>query len=163
MVLGDALAIALAEKNNFTRNDFAASHPGGALGKRLLVHNENVMHVGDEIPVIHVHNTLGEAIVEVSHKKLGFVAVLDDNERLYGIFTDGDIRRALTAGFDFRTTRVSEFVKAGCYTVRKDQMAYDSLILMEDKKINALVVIDEVNRVIGAFNIHDLIQAGIRK
>ena len=163
MVLGDALAIALAEKNNFTRNDFAASHPGGALGKRLLVHNENVMHVGDEIPVIHVHNTLGEAIVEVSHKKLGFVAELDDNERLYGIFTDGDIRRALTAGFDFRTTRVSEFVKAGCYTVRKDQMAYDSLMLMEDKKINALVVIDEVNRVIGAFNIHDLIQAGIRK
>lgn len=163
MVLGDGLAIALAERNNFTPVDFAASHPGGALGRRLLVHNENVMHVGAEIPFTGLDNTLGEAVLEVSEKKLGFVIVLDKDGKLYGVFTDGDIRRALTRGFDFRTALVSDFIRKGCYTVKPDQMAYDSLVLMEEKKITALVVVDDDNKVVGAFNIHDLFQSGIRK
>ncbi|MBQ3776217.1 MAG: KpsF/GutQ family sugar-phosphate isomerase [Ruminobacter sp.] len=163
MVLGDGIAIALAERNNFTPIDFAASHPGGALGKRLLVHNRNVMHTGSEIPFARLDNTLGEAILEVSEKKLGFVIVLDAEDRLYGVFTDGDIRRAFTSGFDFRTAKVSDVIKKGCYTVKEDQMAYDSLVLMEEKKVTTMVVVDGNNRVVGAFNIHDLFQSGIRK
>lgn len=161
LVLGDALAIALSGMKNFTKSDFAASHPGGALGRRLLMHNENIMHTGAEIPIIHTGNTLGEAVVEVTRKKLGFVVVLDDSEKLYGIFTDGDIRRALAKEVDFRTDLVGDFVKRGCYTVGPDGMAYNSLMLMEDKKVTSLVVVDADYNVVGALDIHDLVQAGI--
>lgn len=163
LVLGDALAIALAVRRNFTKDDFAASHPGGALGKRLLVLNENVMRTGKQIPLVKTSQSVSEAILEIAEKKLGFVIVVEpDGRTLAGIFTDGDLRRTLSQNLDINSTSISTVMRQNCFTVSPKDLAVNSLKLMQDKSITGLIVTDESRQVIGAFNIHDLIASGIK-
>ncbi len=163
LVLGDALAIALAVRLNFTKDDFAASHPGGALGKRLLVLNENVMRTGEQIPLVHTSQSVSEAILEIAEKKLGFVVVVEsDGKTLAGIFTDGDLRRTISQNLDINNTSISTVMHRDCFTVSPEDQAINSLKLMQDKSITGLIVTDENRHVIGAFNIHDLIASGIK-
>jgi len=163
LVLGDALAIAVSSVKDFTREDFAKSHPGGALGKRLLVKNENIMVTEHNIPIVTIQNTVAEAIVEMTAKKLGFTAVVNEDGTIYGIFTDGDLRRALSLPkVDFNHLPIKEIIHHGCQTVSPNGMAIDALKLMQEKSINSMVVINSNNRVIGAFDLHKIIDAGIK-
>lgn len=163
LVLGDALAIAVSSVKDFTREDFAKSHPGGALGKRLLVKNENIMVTEHNIPIVTIQNTVAEAIVEMTAKKLGFTAVVNEDGTIYGIFTDGDLRRALSLPkVDFNHLPIKEIIHHGCQTVSPNGMAIDALKLMQEKSINCMVVINSNNRVIGAFDLHKIIDAGIK-
>ena len=163
VVLGDALAIAVSSVKDFTREDFAKSHPGGALGKRLLVKNENIMVTEHNIPIVTIQNTVAEAIVEMTAKKLGFTAVVNEDGTIYGIFTDGDLRRALSLPkVDFNHLPIKEIIHHGCQTVSPNGMAIDALKLMQEKSINSMVVINSNNRVIGAFDLHKIIDAGIK-
>lgn len=163
LVLGDALAIALSEKRKFTQQDFAASHPGGALGKRLLVLNENVMHKNDDLPLVYTNQTLSETIIVMTAKKLGFAIVVDKNtNKLVGIFTDGDLRRTLSYNVNLNESIINDYVHTNCFTVKKEQKAAEALKLMKDNSINGLVVIDDNHYVIGAFNLQDLMTAGIK-
>ncbi|MEE1339282.1 MAG: KpsF/GutQ family sugar-phosphate isomerase [Succinivibrionaceae bacterium] len=163
LVLGDALAIALAERRNFTKEDFAASHPGGALGKRLLILNENIMHTDNQIPLVKTNQTVAETIIEITEKKLGFAIVInEDNNKLVGIFTDGDLRRTLAQNIDLNNTKIGDVAHTNCITVRPYEKAADSLKLMQDNCINGLVVISDDEQVLGAINIHDLIAVGIK-
>ena len=163
LVLGDALAIALAERRNFTKEDFAASHPGGALGKRLLVLNENIMHTENQIPLVKTNQSVTETIIEITEKKLGFAIVInEDNNKLVGIFTDGDLRRTLAQNIDLNNTKIGDVAHTNCITVRPYEKAADSLKLMQDNCINGLVVISDDEQVLGAINIHDLIAVGIK-
>lgn len=163
LVLGDALAIAVSSVKDFTREDFAKSHPGGALGKRLLVKNENIMVTEHNIPIVTIQNTVAEAIVEMTAKKLGFTAVVNEDGTIYGIFTDGDLRRALSLPkVDFNHLPIKEIIHHGCQTVSPNGMAIDALKLMQEKSINSMVVINSNNRVIGAFDLHKIIEAGIK-
>lgn len=163
LVLGDALAIAVSSVKDFTREDFAKSHPGGALGKRLLVKNENIMVTEHNIPIVTIQNTVAEAIVEMTAKKLGFTAVVNEDGTIYGIFTDGDLRRALSLPkVDFNHLPIKEIIHQGCQTVSPNGMAIDALKLMQEKSINSMVVINSNNRVIGAFDLHKIIDAGIK-
>lgn len=162
LVLGDALAIAVSSVKDFTREDFAKSHPGGALGKRLLVKNENIMVTEHNIPIVTIQNSVAEAIVEMTAKKLGFTAVVNEDGTIYGIFTDGDLRRALSLPkVDFNHLPIKEIIHQGCQTVSPNGMAIDALKLMQEKSINSMVVINSNNRVIGAFDLHKIIDAGI--
>ena len=163
LVLGDALAIAVSSVKDFTREDFAKSHPGGALGKRLLVKNENIMVTEHNIPIVTIKNSVAEAIVEMTAKKLGFTAVVNEDGTIYGIFTDGDLRRALSLPkVDFNHLPIKEIIHQGCQTVSPNGMAIDALKLMQEKSINSMVVINSNNRVIGAFDLHKIIDAGIK-
>lgn len=164
LVLGDAIAIALSEMKKFTKHDFAASHPGGALGKRLLILNENVMKTGDDLPIVHTNNSISETIVEITNKKMGFAIVLNqDDDHLVGIFTDGDLRRILNMKLDLNSTQIKQVTHTHCLTVKPDEKASDSLRIMEEKSITGLVVVDDNEKVIGAFNIHDVLSKGIRR
>ena len=163
LVLGDALAIALAEKRKFTKEDFAASHPGGALGKKLLTLNENIMHTGNQIPLVNINQTIAETIIEITEKKLGFAIVVDGNNgKLVGIFTDGDLRRTLSQNIDLNKTCIGEVVHTNCITIKPYEKASKSLKIMQDNCINGLVVVSDDGKVLGALNIHDLISAGIK-
>lgn len=163
LVLGDALAIALAEKRKFTKEDFAASHPGGALGKKLLTLNENIMHTGNQIPLVNSNQTIAETIIEITEKKLGFAIVVDGNNgKLVGIFTDGDLRRTLSQNIDLNKTCIGEVVHTNCITIKPYEKASKSLKIMQDNCINGLVVVSDDGKVLGALNIHDLISAGIK-
>lgn len=163
LVLGDALAIALAERRKFTKEDFAASHPGGALGKRLLILNENIMHTDNQIPLVKTNQSVAETIIEITEKKLGFAIVInEDNNKLVGIFTDGDLRRTLAQNIDLNNTKIGDVAHTNCITVRPYEKAADSLKLMQDNCINGLVVISDDEQVLGAINIHDLIAVGIK-
>ena len=161
LVLGDALAVALLEARGFTADDFARSHPAGALGRRLLLHIRDVMHAGDEVPRVLHDATLGEALVEMSRKRLGMTAVVDDAGRLAGLFTDGDLRRALDAGTDVRMTPIAEVMTTAPKTIDEDALAVEAARLMEAHKINALVVLDADRQVVGALNVHDLLRARV--
>ncbi|MFK0086697.1 KpsF/GutQ family sugar-phosphate isomerase [Pseudomonas sp. NPDC090755] len=161
LVLGDALAIALLEARGFTAEDFAFSHPGGALGRRLLLKVENVMHAGTELPQVSRGTLLKDALLEMSRKGLGMTVVLEADGRLAGIFTDGDLRRSLDRNIDVHTTRIEEVMTAHGKTARPDMLAAEALKIMEDHKINALVVIDKNERPVGALNMHDLLRAGV--
>ncbi|MFK8329250.1 KpsF/GutQ family sugar-phosphate isomerase [Pseudomonas sp. BJa5] len=161
LVLGDALAIALLEARGFTAEDFAFSHPGGALGRRLLLKVENVMHAGTELPQVSRGTLLKDALLEMSRKGLGMTVVLEADGRLAGIFTDGDLRRSLDRNIDVHTTRIEEVMTAHGKTARADMLAAEALKIMEDHKINALVVIDKNERPVGALNMHDLLRAGV--
>src|SRR5574344_385703 len=163
LVLGDALAIALAERRNFTKEDFAASHPGGVLGKKLLVLNENIMHTGNQIPLVKTNQSVAETIIEITEKKLGFAIVInEDNNKLVGIFTDGDLRRTLAQNIDLNNTKIGDVAHTNCITVRPYEKAADSLKLMQENFINGLVVISDHEHVLGAINIHDFITVGIK-
>ena len=161
LVLGDALAVALLEARGFTADDFARSHPAGALGRRLLLHIRDVMHTGDDVPRVADTATLGEALMEMSRKRLGMTAVVDAEGRLAGLFTDGDLRRTLDAGVDVRGTGIANVMTASPRTIGEDALAVEAAQLMEAHKINALLVVDAERRVVGALNIHDLLRARV--
>ena len=161
MVMGDALAISLLEARGFTAEDFARSHPRGALGRRLLLLISDVMHTGDAIPAVHEDALLSDALVEMTRKGLGMTAVIDDSVCLKGIFTDGDLRRTLDRGLDVHVTRIGDVMTRECKTCQPEMLAAEALQIMETFKINALLVVDSENRVLGAVNMHDMLRAGV--
>jgi len=162
LVMGDALAIALLEARGFTSDDFARSHPAGSLGRRLLLHISDIMHTGDKIPSIDANATLSATLMEMTRKGLGMTAVVDDQQRLLGVFTDGDLRRAVDDDdIDLRTTPVTQLMTARPKTITADKLAVEAARLMEDHKIHALLVVDAEQRVVGALNIHDLLRARV--
>ena len=161
LVLGDALAIALLEARGFTAEDFAFSHPGGALGRRLLLKVENVMHAGDALPRVRRGTSLRDALLEMTQKGLGMTVVQEEDGRLAGIFTDGDLRRTLDKGIDVRQALIDEVMTPHGKTARAEMLAAEALKIMEDHKINALVVVDDLDNPVGALNMHDLLRAGV--
>ncbi len=162
LVMGDALAVALLEARGFTSEDFARSHPAGSLGRRLLLHIRDVMHGGADVPQVGAEASLTEALVEMSRKRLGMTAIVDAAGVLLGVFTDGDLRRALDdPRIDLRNARVAELMTRNPKTIAADQLAIEAAHLMEAHGINALVVIDDARRAVGALNIHDLLRARV--
>jgi arabinose-5-phosphate isomerase len=161
LVMGDALAVALLEARGFTAEDFARSHPGGSLGRRLLLHVGDLMHSDERVPAVHGDVVLRDALVEMSRQGLGMTAVVDDDRRVIGIFTDGDLRRALDRGVDVRAVRVDAVMIPRPVTVSPDLLAAEALALMESRKINALLVTGADGRLIGALNMHDLLRARV--
>ena len=159
LVMGDALAVALLEARGFTAEDFARSHPAGTLGRRLLLHIRDVMHTDDKIPRVPSNATLSETLVEMTRKGLGMTAIIDSDDRLLGVFTDGDLRRALDdRAIDLRNTPVATLMNRSAKTISADKLAVQAAQLMETHKIHALLVIDDAQRVVGALNIHDLLR-----
>ena len=162
LAMGDALAVALLEARGFTADDFARSHPAGALGRRLLLHIADVMHAGDDVPRVPGDATLGDVLVEMSRKRLGMSAVVDDDGRLLGLYTDGDLRRTLAVpGIDVHGTRIAGLMTRSPVTIDADALAVEAARLMETHKINGLMVLDGEGRVVGALNIHDLLRARV--
>lgn len=162
LAMGDALAVALLEARGFTADDFARSHPAGTLGRRLLLHIADIMHAGSEVPKVRETASLSEALVEMSRKRLGMTAVVDGDNRLLGLFTDGDLRRTLDDDrADLRNTRIAEVMTHSPKTIASDRLAVEAAQLMEAHKINALLVVDTERRVVGALNIHDLLRARV--
>lgn len=162
LALGDALAVALLEARGFTADDFARSHPAGALGRRLLLRITDVMHSGDEVPRVRAEATLSEALMEMSRKRLGITAVVDDQGKLLGLYTDGDLRRTLDdAAIDLRATRIDAVMTRSPKTIGSDALAVEAAQLMEAHQINALLVLDAQQYVVGALNIHDLLRARV--
>ncbi|WP_417311619.1 KpsF/GutQ family sugar-phosphate isomerase [Ectopseudomonas khazarica] len=161
LVLGDALAIALLEARGFTAEDFAFSHPGGALGRRLLLKVENVMHKGDALPCVQRGTSLRDALLEMTQKGLGMTVVQESDGRLAGIFTDGDLRRTLDKGIDVRQALIDDVMTPHGKTARAEMLAAEALKIMEDNKISALIVVDAEDRPVGAFNLGDLLRAGV--
>lgn len=162
LAMGDALAVALLEARGFTADDFARSHPAGALGRRLLLHITDVMHAGEEVPTVDADASVSEALVEMSRKRLGMTAVVDEERRLIGLYTDGDLRRTLDdPGVDLRSTRIAEVMTRSPKTIGADALAAEAAQLMETHKISGLLVVDTERRVVGALNIHDLLRARV--
>ncbi|MBI0422136.1 MULTISPECIES: KpsF/GutQ family sugar-phosphate isomerase [Acinetobacter] len=162
LVLGDALAVALLEARGFTADDFARSHPAGALGKRLLLHVKHLMHTGDELPKVSPDTPMNQVLYEISNKRLGLTTIVDDEEHLLGIFTDGDLRRLIDKqqGFDVNLP-VSEVMTKKPSTISQEARAVEALQQLNLKKISQFVVVDDQNKVIGVISMHDLIQAGV--
>jgi len=161
LAMGDALAVALLEKRGFTAEDFARSHPSGSLGKRLLLRVADVMRTGDRVPSVSSDVTLRDALLEMTDKGLGMTAIVDDDDAIMGIYTDGDLRRTLDKGADIRTTTIREVMHANCTTTSADVLAAEALHLLEENKITSLLVADDNNRLVGALNIHDLFREGL--
>jgi arabinose-5-phosphate isomerase len=161
LVMGDALAIALLEARGFTKEDFARSHPGGALGRRLLLLIDDLMHTGDAIPAVGPDTLLSNALMEMTRKGLGMTAVVDAQRRLVGVFTDGDLRRAIDHKVDVHVARVGEVMTTNCKTMHPGMLAAEALQLMDSKMINALPVVNDDNELVGALNMHDLLRAGV--
>jgi arabinose-5-phosphate isomerase len=161
LAMGDALAVALLKIRGFTAEDFAMSHPSGSLGKRLLLRVADVMRSGDDVPKVTAEVPLGEGLIEMSQKGLGMTAIVDADDKVLGIFTDGDLRRALDAGVDVRKTAMQEIMHTKCKTTTADILAAEAVHIMEENKITGLLVADEGGRLVGALNIHDLFRAGI--
>jgi arabinose-5-phosphate isomerase len=161
LVMGDALAVALLESRGFTREDFARSHPAGQLGRRLLLHIHDIMHTGDDIPRVGLEASVSEAIVEMTRKRLGLSAIVDEHDRVLGIYTDGDLRRTLEQELDPHSTRVREVMTLGGKTIRPGALAAEAVQLMQKHKIQGLLVVDETGHLVGALNFHDLLQAGV--
>lgn len=160
LALGDALAVALIEARGFTERDFAMSHPGGALGRRLLLHCSDIMHTGEEIPICSENATIKEALLEMTAKTLGMVAICDENQHLIGVYTDGDLRRTLEREVSVHE-KINLVMTRGGISVKPSCLAADALALMQQKKISAIVVVNEDNQVVGAFNMHDMLRAGL--
>ncbi|MBK1672516.1 D-arabinose 5-phosphate isomerase [Ectothiorhodospira shaposhnikovii] len=161
LAMGDALAVALLEARGFTADDFARSHPGGRLGRRLLLHVADIMHTGERIPVVRADAPLGDALLEISRQGLGMTTVVDEQRRLIGVFTDGDLRRTLDRGVDVHATTIGEVMTRQFKTAAATMLAAEALKIMEDHKISALPVLDEGQRLVGALNMHDLLRAGV--
>jgi arabinose-5-phosphate isomerase len=161
LVMGDALAVALLEARGFSAEDFARSHPGGQLGRRLLLLTRDIMHTGEEIPIVMMTATLSEALIEMSRKGFGMTAIIDGNSKLNGIFTDGDLRRMLDKQFDVHTTMIQEVMTRSFKMVSADSLAVDALTLMQTHKITALLVLDAKNTLIGVLHMHDLLRARV--
>ena len=161
LALGDALAVALLDARGFKPDDFARSHPGGSLGRRLLTHVHDVMQSGDRMPAVTNGAALTDAILEMSRKGMGMTAIVDENHRVLGIFTDGDLRRAVERGVDLRGARISELMTPAPLTIGPDELAVEAVAVMEQRRINQLLVADETGRLIGALNMHDLFEAKV--
>ena len=162
LAMGDALAVAVLEARGFTEEDFALSHPGGNLGRRLLLRVSDIMHTGDAVPLVNIDATLKDTLLEMTAKGLGMAGVVEpDNDHLAGIYTDGDLRRTFERMPNIETARVRDFMTPDCVTINAERIASEALKLMHDRKINALMVVDEVGRVQGALNMHDLLRAGV--
>ena len=161
LALGDALAVALLKTRNFTPEDFARSHPGGKLGRRLLLFVRDVMHSGARIPLVPETASLREALLEMTGKGLGMTGVLDAAGKLAGIYTDGDLRRTLNKGLDVYNAKISDVMTRNPKTCRADQLAAEIVQFMEQSNINGLMVVDADQRVQGALNMHDLLRAGV--
>ncbi len=161
LVMGDALAVTLLQAKGFTANDFALSHPGGSLGKRLLLHVADIMHSGEHVPSVRANATVSEALLEMSEKGLGMTAIVDQDNKVLGLYTDGDLRRSLDTNIDVRNTVICDVMTTGCHTTTADILAANSVKMMDDFGINGILVTDENNRLIGAFNMHDVLRAGI--
>ncbi|GAB4291776.1 MAG: KpsF/GutQ family sugar-phosphate isomerase [Methylophaga sp.] len=161
LVMGDALAIALLEARGFTAEDFAMSHPGGLLGRRLLLRVSDIMHTGAAIPIVNESASLSEALIEMSAKGLGMTAIVGDNQQLAGIFTDGDLRRVLAQQLNIHTEPLSAFMTRECKTGSPDMLAAEALEVMQRFKINALLILDDKQQLTGALNMHDLLRAGV--
>ncbi|MEA3156607.1 MAG: arabinose-5-phosphate isomerase [Betaproteobacteria bacterium] len=161
LALGDALAVALMHAKGFTRDEFARSHPGGALGRKLLTHVRDVMRTGENAPHINDRSTVMDAMLEMSRGRMGMTAILDENERVTGIFTDGDLRRTLEKGGDLRTTGVKEVMRPGPRTIGPERLAAEAVEIMERYKVNQLLVVDDKKRLLGALNMHDLFRAKV--
>ncbi|MFY8273726.1 KpsF/GutQ family sugar-phosphate isomerase [Pseudoalteromonas sp. SSDWG2] len=161
LAMGDAIAVALLEAKGFTADDFALSHPGGSLGKRLLLTLKDVMHAGDNVPRSHQSQSIKDALLEISTKGLGMTAVIDDDGKLVGLFTDGDLRRVLEHRIDIHNTALVDVMTPNCTTADEHMLAAQALNIMEKKRINGLIVIDEQQRPIGALNMQDLLRAGV--
>jgi arabinose-5-phosphate isomerase len=161
LALGDALAVAALDARGFGHEDFARSHPGGMLGRRLLTHVRDVMRTGTDIPAVSERATLAEAVIEISKKRMGMTAVVDDAGRLVGIFTDGDLRRSLERGGDIRATPIAAVMTRGPRTIRPEALAAEAVELMEARKSTQLPVVDAAGTLVGALNIHDLFRAKV--
>ncbi|MEZ5497057.1 MAG: KpsF/GutQ family sugar-phosphate isomerase [Gammaproteobacteria bacterium] len=161
LVLGDALAVTLLKLRGFTEEDFARSHPAGSLGKRLLLKIDDLMRTGDEIPKVNVGTNIKEALFEITKKHLGMTAIVDGENKVKGIFTDGDLRRAFDEQVDIQNTNIEEVATLNPVTIKSNSLAVSAAQLMEQYNIHSLLVIDDANHLIGALNIHDLLKAGV--
>lgn len=161
LVMGDALAVALLESRGFTKEDFARSHPAGALGRRLLLHIRDIMHSGDQIPRVNESASLSETIVEVTRKRLGMCAITQSDGKVIGVFTDGDLRRALDSALDPHTTPITRIMTPGGRHISPDALAAEAMQMMQEYRIQGLLVIDAEGRLQGALNFQDLLAAGV--
>lgn len=162
LAMGDALAISLLEYRGFTADDFALSHPGGQLGRRLLLKVSDIMHTGDAIPKVPDTATLSQALMEMTKKSLGMTSVLDQQHKLLGVFTDGDLRRVLDHGeVNVHTMKITDVMTSPCKQAHADMLAAETLRIMDQYKINSLPVVDDQGQLVGALNMHDLLKAGV--
>lgn len=161
LVMGDALAVSLLEKRGFTAEDFARSHPAGVLGRRLLLHISDVMHTGDEMPVVSADASLSDAIVEMSKKRLGMVAICDPDMKALGVYTDGDLRRNLAQASDPQNTSISEIMTPNGKHIAATALAVEAVEMLQKYKIQGLLVLDDEQHLLGVLNFHDLLQAGV--
>jgi arabinose-5-phosphate isomerase len=161
LAMGDALAIALLQSRGFSAEDFALAHPGGTLGRRLLLRIGDIMHRGGEMPTMGPRDLLKDALVEMSRKGLGMTAIVDERLRVAGIFTDGDLRRALDRGVDVHLARMQEVMTRECMTVTEACLAAEALSLMQQRRINALLIVDAERTLLGVVNMHDMLRAGV--
>ena len=160
LVIGDALAIALLEARGFTADDFAFSHPGGSLGRKLLLKVSDIMHSGDELPRVPPGTLLRDALMEITRKGLGMTTIMDGEHRLIGVYTDGDLRRTLDQGLDLQTTTIDRVMHPGAHTIDADQLAAQALFEMEERKITSLVV-QQDDVTVGVIHMHDILRAGV--
>lgn len=161
LVMGDALAIALLQARGFNEEDFARSHPGGTLGRKLLLRIDELCHKNEALPVINEKETISAALIEVTTKKLGMTCVVNNEGRLSGVYTDGDIRRTLTQQFDINTTQLFEVMNRDCKTVKSGILAAEALAEMQKYSITSLIVVDEQHHPIAVVHLHDLLRAGV--
>jgi arabinose-5-phosphate isomerase len=161
LALGDALAVALLDAKGFREEDFARSHPGGSLGRRLLTHVRDIMHSDKGIPAVNQNATLAEAVLEISRKGLGMTAIVDDDRQVLGIYTDGDLRRTLEKRIDFTTTTISSVMSHNPRSIMPEALAVEAVQIMEQYNISQMLVIDSNNKLVGALNMHDLLRAKV--
>lgn len=161
LALGDALAVALLDAKGFGAQDFARSHPGGSLGRRLLTHVHDIMRSGERLPMVNVDATLGEAILEISKKGVGMTAIVDANQHVVGIYTDGDLRRTFAKNLDFNATLVRDVMSAKPRCISPDSLAAEAVQTMEQYNISQILVVDGAQKLVGALNMHDLLHAKV--
>ncbi len=161
LVMGDALAVALLEARGFTAEEFALSHPGGSLGRRLLLRVQDVMHQGDALPRVALGSPLRDALLEITRQGMGFTCVIDEDEHLVGVYTDGDLRRTLDQHGDLRALKVDDVMTRGGKTIRSSMLAAEAVRIMEENRISVLVVCDEDEHPIGAIHMHGLLASGV--
>ncbi|MSP52887.1 MAG: KpsF/GutQ family sugar-phosphate isomerase [Gammaproteobacteria bacterium] len=161
LALGDALAIALMRARNFTHEDFARSHPGGIIGRRLLLRVSELMHTGKMIPKVHADALIKDALIEMTEKRLGMTTIVDDDDRLLGIFTDGDLRRVIEQGHNLTDSHIVDLMVRECKTIQQNILAFEALTEMETHKITVMPVVDAKQTVLGVLHMHDILQAGV--
>lgn len=161
LAMGDALAVAVLDARGFSADDFALSHPGGSLGRKLLLRLDDIMHKAPLVPIVHRKASIKDALLEISRKGLGMTTVINDNGSLAGIFTDGDLRRILDQRLDIHTTAIEQVMTVNCITAKADMLAAEALNIMQQKKINGLIILNSEYEPIGAMNMHDLLRAGV--